>query len=323
MGRFQPQILIPTGTRPSDVEVADLNGDGIPDLIFSNYADDNRLPWSWATATAHSRHRLSTPPTRAPASPDRREIAVADLNGDGIPDLIYADYVSGNVAVRLGNGDGTFGPEETFPTAAGSHAVSVTDLNGDGKPDLVVVDAVADDVSVLLGNGDGTFQPEKLYKVGVNPYSIAVAALQRRRQSRHRHVQPGRQHGQRAAGQRRRHLRAPGDLPHRRKTPRSVAVGDLTGDGQVDIVTANLGDDTASVLLGKGDGTFILGPQQNRPCSRTSSPFQVVVADLTGDGIPDIITADRPANSVSVLLGNRDGSYQTKETYATGQGRFR
>ena len=48
----------------------------------------------------------------------------------------------------------------------------------------------------------------------------------------------------------------------------------------------------------------------------------MVVADLTGDGIPDIITANRPDNSVSVLLGNPDGSFQTKETYATGQGPF-
>ena len=214
-GTFQPQIVIPTGTRPSDVAVADLNGDGIPDLIFSNYADDTI---SVALGNGNGTFQTPTvyPANQGPGFAGPAGIAVADLNGDGIPDLIYADYVSGNVAVRLGNGDGTFGPEETFPTAAGSHAVSVTDLNGDGKPDLVVVNAVADDVSVLLGNGDGTFQPEKLYKVGVNPYSMAVADFNGDGAPGHRHVQPGRQHGQRAPGQRRRHLRAPGDLPHRK-----------------------------------------------------------------------------------------------------------
>ena len=102
------------------------------------------------------------------------------------------------------------------------------------------------------------------------------------------------------------------------KTPRAVAVADFNGDGQVDIVTANLGDDTASVLLGNGDGTFSLGTQQSAPAP-PSAPFQVVVADVNGDGIPDIVTANRPDNSVSVLLGNRDGSFQTKETFATGQ----
>ena len=86
-------------------------------------------------------------------------VAVADLTGDGIPDLIYADYVTGNVAVRLGNGNGTFGPEATFPAEAGSYSVKVVDLNGDGKPDLVVANAVDNSVSVLLGNGNGTFEP--------------------------------------------------------------------------------------------------------------------------------------------------------------------
>ena len=41
-------------------------------------------------------------------------MTVADLNGDGIPDLIYPNYVGANVAMRLGNGNGTFGPEQTF-----------------------------------------------------------------------------------------------------------------------------------------------------------------------------------------------------------------
>ena len=101
-------------------------------------------------------------------------------------------------------------------------------------------------------------------------------------------------------------------------TPRGVAVGDFNGDGQVDIVTANLGDDTATVLLGNGDGTFSSGAQQSAPASNLR-PFQVVVADVNGDGIPDIVTANRSDNSVSVLLGNRDGSFQTKETFATGR----
>jgi len=316
---FQPQIVIPAGSRPSDVTVADVNGDGKPDLIFSNYAADTI---SVAQGNGDGTFQPPTiyPTEQGPGFAGPTGVAVADLTGDGIPDLIYADYVSNNVAVRLGKGDGTFGPEETFPTAAGSHGVSVIDVNGDGKPDLVVVNAVADDVSVLLGNGDGTFQPERLYKVGLNPYTLAVAdfngdgkpdLVTSNRGDNTVSVLLGNGDG----------TFGPAETFPTGKTPRTVAVGDFNGDGQVDIVTANLGDDTASVLLGRGDGTFSFGSQKAAPAPPLA-PFQVVVADLTGDGIPDIITANRPDNSVSVLLGNRDGSFQTKETYATDRSPF-
>ena len=318
-GTFQPQIVIPAGTRPSDVTVADVNGDGKPDLIFSNYAADTI---SVVLGNGDGTFQPATiyPTDQGPGFAGPSELAVADLNGDGIPDLIYADYVSDNVAVRLGRSDGTFGPEEIYPTAPGSHAVAIADLTGDGKEDLVVVNAVGDDVSVLLGNGDGTFQPEQLYKVGSNPYTLAMAdfngdgvpdIVTSNRGDNTVSVLLGNGDG----------TFGPEATFPTGKTPRTVAVGDFNGDGQVDIVTANLGDDTASVLLGRGDGTFSFGAQKAAPAPPLA-PFQVVVADVNGDGIPDIITANRPDNSVSVLLGNPDGSFQTKETYATDRSPF-
>ncbi len=318
-GSFQPQIVIPAGSRPSDVAAVDVNGDGKPDLIFSNYAADT-ISVMLGNGNGTFRPPIIYPTNQGPGFAGPSGVAVADLNGDGVPDLIYADYVSANVAVRLGNGDGSFGPEETYPTGVGAHAVSVADVNGDGKPDLVVVNAVGDDVSVLLGNGDGTLQPEKTYKVGLNPYSLAVAdfngdgvpdIVTSNRGDNTVSVLLGNGDG----------TFEPQETFPTGKTPRWVAVGDLTGNGQVDIVTANLGDDTASVLLGNGDGTFSFGTQQSVPAPPLA-PFQVVVADVNGDGIPDIITANRPDNSVSVLLGNRDGSFQTKQTYATDRSPF-
>ena len=64
-------------------------------------------------------------------------MAVADLTGDGIPDLIYADYVSDNVAVRLGNGQRHLRARGDVPHRSGPHAVAVADLTGDGIDDLV------------------------------------------------------------------------------------------------------------------------------------------------------------------------------------------
>jgi hypothetical protein len=299
--------------------VADINGDGTPDLIFANYAVDT----IWVLlGNGNGTFQVPQiyPTDQGPGFAGPADVTVADLNGDGIPDLIYADYVTANVAVRLGKGDGTFGPERTYPAGKGAHEAVVADVNGDGKPDLVCVNAVGDSVSVLLGNGDGTFQPQKAYPVGLNPYTIAVAdfngdgkpdVVTSDRGGNTVSVLLGNGDGS----------FAPEETFPTGKTPRELAVGDLNGDGQVDIVTSNLGDNTASILLGKGDGTFSFGGQQAAPAAPLA-PFQVVVADLTGNGIPDIITANRPDSSVSVLLGNRDGSFQTKETYATDRGPF-
>ena len=96
--------------------------------------------------------------------------------------------------------------------------------------------------------------------------------------------------------------------------PNSVAVGDFNGDGKSDLVTADGGGDTASVLLGNGNGTF----QASRPSAREAEPDSVAVADFNGDGKSDLVTADYNDNTASVLLGNGDGTFQAKQSFGTG-----
>jgi hypothetical protein len=98
------------------------------------------------------------------------------------------------------------------------------------------------------------------------------------------------------------------------KSPDAIATGDLNGDGKPDIVTANNTDDTVSVLLGKGDGTF--EPQKTYATGK--APTDVAIADL-GNGKRDIVVTNREDSTVSVLLGKGDGTFEPQKTYATGK----
>ncbi len=224
-------------------------------------------------------------------------LAVSDLNGDGKPDLLVLNGCTSNpgctssVVVRLGSGDGTFGPAITYPTLAStSTALAVADVNGDGKSDLLVTNAcVAGDclglgsVSVLLGNGDGTFQAASLFETGgTNPSSIAVADVN---------------------GDGKLDLLVFG-----------LCANGCPGNGAAEIV---------SVMLGNGDGSF--QPATNYVATG-AGPADLVVADVNADGKPDLVVSSCALQNscgvggVAVLLGNGDGTFQPSVGYASGGG---
>ena len=95
--------------------------------------------------------------------------------------------------------------------------------------------------------------------------------------------------------------------------PLSMTLGDVNGDGKLDIITANYIASTASVLLGNGNGTF--GPKADFATGQ--KPRSVSLGDVNGDGKLDIITANNLSNNVSVLLGNGNGTFGPKTDFAT------
>jgi hypothetical protein len=96
--------------------------------------------------------------------------------------------------------------------------------------------------------------------------------------------------------------------------PISLVAGDFNGDGHLDLAVANNADDTVSVLMGKGDGTF---PTQVT-YTVGSAPYSIVAGDFTGDGHTDLAVANQGDGTVSVLLNQGDGTFQQQRTYAVG-----
>ncbi len=163
-GTFRPPISYgSSGSFAISVVIADVNGDGHPDLIVANYC---QVPTNCNVGNISvlqgNGDGTFLPPVSYNAGSGTRGMAVADVNGDGKPDVIVENG-SPIVTVLLNNGDGTFQPFATPDVGGFILALAVGDVNGDGKPDLLATVACpmacpTAAVSVLLGNGDGTFQ---------------------------------------------------------------------------------------------------------------------------------------------------------------------
>jgi hypothetical protein len=250
---------------------------------------------------------------RAPYS-----IAIGDLNGDGKQDLATANSAANGASVLLNRGNGSFRAKRDYRTGRAPYSVAIGDLNGDGKPDLATANYHSSTVSVLENRGDGSFQAKLDYGTGLDPLSVAIADLNgdgmldlATANGDANTVSVFQNDG--AGGLQAKVNYATGEFPV------SVAIGDLNGDGLLDLATANgaEGAHTVSVLLNRGDGTL----QAKRDYGvGYGIPNSVAIADLNGDGKPDLATANGGdfGNSVSVLLGRGGGSFRPKREYRVG-----
>ncbi len=311
-----PRTEYATAANPTYVAAADLNGDGNLDLVTANSGSSVSVLLGNGSGSFTTRTDFAT--GGLPNS-----VAIGDLNSDGKLDLATANQL-GTVSVLPGNGAGSFGPNVDYPTGNTCSSVAVERFNNGPRFDIVTANKGANNVSVLLQGSSG-FGFDSTFATGTSPVSVAAGLL---------NPQDG----------------LP-DIVAANQTDNTVSVvlrvvtlfGALTWAPKVDypvaanpnavttaflrrlasgqpiysyqdIVTANQAN-TVSVLLANDNTNGGYGPRQDYPTS--GSPQSVAVADMNGDGIPDIVTV---GSNASILLGDNTGAFAAPQTFALGGG---
>ncbi len=284
----------------NDALLADFNNDGLLDMAEAGGAGITvLLGTSGGGFGAGIYHNLVNAPYA---------LATADFNGDGFMDIVTENRV------MLGNGNGTFQSGATY--APNGYDAAVGDLNGDGFVDIASTRGPA--VTISLGNGDGTVAAA-VYNYGAAsaPRDIALAdfdvdgildivVTNSIEVGGSIAVLLGNGDGT---------FQDPISAPIG-KWPVALDVGDLNGDGRLDVVVADQDPTYVSALLGNGDGTF-----QPKIDVNTAYGGHVTLADVNADGVLDLIVphgAGSGPDEVSVLLGNGDGAFKPPVVYLAG-----
>jgi hypothetical protein len=259
------------GIFPTGVVAGDFNGDGKMDLAVVNTCGSSmpcfplaapQGPGSVTILLGNGDGTFSASSAQLLTGNVPYAIATADLNGDGILDLVVANSISNTLSIFMGNGDGTFAPTTAWPaTGNGPTALVVNDFNNDGFLDIAVTNGTDNTVSILLNQNCPSVAAVACTFMAATSGAVPVG----------------------------------GD-------PVAIAAGDLNADGFLDLVVANSAGNNVSVLLGNGTGAFtaVEAPEGAPNFSTGNAPDGVVLGDLNQDGRLDIMTSNQ-SGSYSVM----------------------
>jgi FG-GAP-like repeat len=308
------------GPLPHKILVADMNGDGNPDIVLTcgSLTQDKPDPQSGFVAAfwGDGRGAFQAAQPLIPIGAGGLKAAVGDLNNDRRFDIVVIGHDSYAATILLQDERGQF-HADSKPTVQAStgdhphtHDVALADVNGDGKLDLLTTNADDGNVSVLLGDGAAGFEPANgsPFAAGQHPYEgltlgdlndddkldVVVPNLLGRAVS----VLLGDGVGGFAA--------APGSPFAVGDRPGFVTLGDLTGDSKLDIVATH--DDDAFVYVLRGDGRGVFQPTAGSPVKLNETVWGAGVADMNADGKNDLILGAKHGH-VLIMLGDGAGGF--------------
>jgi len=313
---------------PRSLGTADLDGDGHADLFYTeliggDVGGTHDIIEGRVAVLFNNGDATFRPPQIHLAGTGAQAADAADMNGDGIMDLVVVAGSGFNfnldpgVSVLLGDGDGRFDPQLFFDAGEKTdpNFIRLRDLDADGDPDVVIslegAPSGVHGVAVLLNNGDGTLQDEQRFMVGTNERSLTIADLD---DDGHPDVARPRGVGFGTGD---------GSLITQRRfgvgnDPIAVTVADFDDDGISDVLVLNRPDlfgvdpEDFSLLFGLGNERF----RSQVPIVIDGRPWGMATGDLNGDGLPDLaISASNTPDPIQILRNNGNGQFSVIESF--------
>jgi hypothetical protein len=321
-GTFRVVQPIPVGQDPVAVAVGNLTGNGFSDLAVADYiSGDVRILSNDGDGNFQVTSTITLPVGSGPDS------LVAGYFAAGGPiDLALADSTFTQVDILQGDGHGGFSLAQslavgTYSQHADPNSIVAGDF-GNGHLDLAVADALTNQVSVLLGNGDGTFQSAVLCATGPSPSGLVAADFNGDGRLDLATENAGSNDISVLLGKGDGTFQTP-PTNQVGNDPAGIVTGDFTDDGNLGAAVVNQGADTVTILPGNGDGTF------QEPITTALPPYATgyaavgelspVAADFNGDGRTDLAISNPLLSTVTILLGNGDGTFESS-TYVVPDG---
>ena len=319
-GSFAIPIDFTTGTQPRSVAIGDLDGDGKLDLAVANQASGTvsifrNMATSGSIVPSSFADKIDFATGSGP-----RSVAIGDLDGDGKPDLAVANSGSKTVSVFRNTSSrdsidiGSFDAKVDFTTGVQPYSVAMGDLDGDGKPELATANFSSNNISVFRNTSSSgniflnSFATKVDFTTGAQPYSIALGDLDgdgRPELAVANYVSStvSVYHNMSSSGSIVKGSFAAQVDFATGKGPRSVAMGDLDGDGKTDLVVTNQYSDMVSVIRNTAtSGSIVKGSFADKVDFTTGTqPASVALGDLDGDGKPELAVANYGSFTVSVL----------------------
>ncbi|HEV2831773.1 MAG TPA: FG-GAP-like repeat-containing protein, partial [Hanamia sp.] len=332
-GSFNAASLLPkanltTGIYPHSVCLSDFNGDGKPDLLVSRGSSSNISVF--ANTSIRGTLSFGSQIDFPGLGRSHEGSATSDLDGDGKPDVVIANsYNTASVSVYRNTSVGatiSFASKIDYAADDGPYNVAIGDIDGDGKPDLLLANNGSNVVSFYKNTGNPgniSFAARVDFAAGTNPYSVALSDLDGDGKSDLVVTTQGSSSALSVMKNTTDSGKVSFDSPVNYATSAGlfiVSIGDLDGDGLPDLAAASSSSNSVVVLKNVSTHGNLSFYSASRFTTGTY-PVCVAMADIDGDGKPDLVTSNQQSNNISLLRNTSSSaniSFETHVDYAAG-----